>query len=106
MRFRLLVPGSINRSIKRITGSMIAQRDIVIVGLQPWEIQIGSNCKNLAIEFSRLNRVLYVNSPRDSATAWRKKWNGQGVDQDPIDGSVTGKQRSLLRKVGDNILGL
>jgi len=30
---------------------MIKNRDIVIVGLQPWDIEIGSNCKNIAIEF-------------------------------------------------------
>lgn len=44
---------------------MIAGRDIVIVGQQPWDVEIGSNCKNIAIEFSKHNRVLYVNSPLD-----------------------------------------
>ena len=34
------------------------RRDIVITGLQPWDIQIGSNCKNLAVAFSKHNRVL------------------------------------------------
>lgn len=40
-------------------------RDIVVVGQQPWDVEIGSNCKNIAIEFSRHNRVLYVNSALD-----------------------------------------
>lgn len=44
---------------------MIEGRDIVIVGQQPWDVEIGSNCKNIAIEFSKHNRVLYVNSPLD-----------------------------------------
>lgn len=52
---------------------MIKNRDIIIVGLQPWDIEIGSNCKNIALEFAKHNRVLYVNSPLDWMTAWRKK---------------------------------
>jgi glycosyltransferase involved in cell wall biosynthesis len=51
--------------------SLITGRDIVIVGQQPWDIEIGSNCKNLAIEFSKHNRVLYVNSPLDTRTKYK-----------------------------------
>ncbi len=40
-------------------------RDIVIVGQQPWDTAIGSNCKNIAIEWSKYNRVIYVNAPLD-----------------------------------------
>lgn len=47
---------------------MIKDRNIVIVGLQPWDIKIGSNCKNIAIELSKQNRVLYVNPPLDRST--------------------------------------
>lgn len=52
---------------------MIKNKDIVVVGLQPWDIKIGSNCKNIAMEFSRFNRVLYVNPPIDQNTLLRKK---------------------------------
>ena len=45
--------------------SLIQNRDIIVVGQQPWDVEIGSNCKNIALEFSRYNRVLYVNSPLD-----------------------------------------
>jgi len=44
---------------------MIKGRDIIIVGQQPWDVEIGSNCKNIALEFSKYNRVLYVNSALD-----------------------------------------
>lgn len=47
---------------------LIQDRDIVIVGQQPWDTGIGSNCKNIALEFSRHNRVLYVNSTLDRIT--------------------------------------
>jgi len=53
--------------------SIITNRDIVVVGLQPWDVEIGSNCKNIAIEFSKHNRVLYVNSPLDRITLLRQK---------------------------------
>ena len=52
---------------------LVTNRDIVIVGQQPWDVEIGSNCKDIAIELSKHNRVLYVNSPLDRITLLRKK---------------------------------
>ncbi|MBV8253783.1 MAG: glycosyltransferase [Chitinophaga sp.] len=46
----------------------VQNRDIVIIGLQPWYTPIGSNCKNIALEFSKHNRVLYINAPLDRKT--------------------------------------
>lgn len=48
-------------------------RDIVVVGLQPYDSLIGSNCINIANEFSRKNRVLYVNYAFDRASLKREK---------------------------------
>lgn len=48
-------------------------KDIIVTGLQPWDVEIGSNCKNIAIEFAKDNRVLYVNAPLDRLTAIREK---------------------------------
>jgi len=47
---------------------MIIGRDIIVVGIQAWDIEIGSNCKNIAEEMARHNRVLYVNPPLDRNT--------------------------------------
>lgn len=47
---------------------LIQNRDIVVIGLQQWYTSIGSNCKNIALEFARHNRVLYINSPLDRNT--------------------------------------
>ena len=44
---------------------MEKSRDIVVTGIQAWDIEIGSNCKNIAIEMSKKHRVLYVNPPLD-----------------------------------------
>lgn len=46
-------------------------RDIVVVGQQPWDTTLGSNCRDIAREFSRHNRVLYVNAPLDRNTLLR-----------------------------------
>jgi glycosyltransferase involved in cell wall biosynthesis len=47
--------------------------DIVIIGLSPWYIDIGSNCKSIARELSRNHRVLYINMPLDNKTILRQK---------------------------------
>ena len=52
---------------------MIKDKDIVVVGIQAWDIEIGSNCKNIATEFAKHNRVLYVNPPLDRATLKRER---------------------------------
>jgi glycosyltransferase involved in cell wall biosynthesis len=48
-------------------------KDIIIVGQQAWDTNMGSNCKNIALEMSKKNRVLYVNSPLDRITLLRNK---------------------------------
>lgn len=54
-------------------GDVIENRDIVIVGQQPWDEGIGSNCRNIAVEFSKNNRVLYVNSALNRIRLFRNK---------------------------------
>ena len=48
-------------------------KDIIITGLQSWDIPIGSNAIDIAKEMARHNRVLYVNSPLDMMTIYRNK---------------------------------
>ena len=52
---------------------MLQNRDIIVVGIQAWDIEIGSNCKNIAEELAKNNRVLYVNSPLDRITMFRER---------------------------------
>lgn len=54
---------------------MIKNRDIIVIGIQPWDTEIGSNCKDIATEFAKHNRVLYVNSPLDRITMLRDMGN-------------------------------
>ncbi len=52
---------------------MLQNRDIIVVGIQAWDIKIGSNCKNIAEELAKNNRVLYVNSPLDRISMFRER---------------------------------
>ncbi|WP_206105963.1 glycosyltransferase [Olivibacter sp. XZL3] len=51
---------------------MLKEQCIVVVGQQPWDIDIGSNCKDIALEFSKKNKVLFVNTPLDRITAIKR----------------------------------
>lgn len=68
-------------------------KDIIIVGQQAWDTDIGSNCKNIALEMSKNNRVLYVNSPLDRITLLRKK----------IDPKVK-KRVDIIRRKEDGLI--
>ncbi|MBS1565022.1 MAG: glycosyltransferase [Bacteroidetes bacterium] len=45
--------------------NFIRNRDIVMFSFQPWDTEIGSNFKDMALEFARYNRVLFVNRALD-----------------------------------------
>lgn len=49
----------------------MVDKDIIIIGQQAWDTEIGSNCKNIAEELAKQNRVLYINSPLDRLTKYR-----------------------------------
>ncbi|MBI9035520.1 MAG: glycosyltransferase [Bacteroidales bacterium] len=48
-------------------------KDIIVTGLQDFDIAIGSNCVNLTKEFAKDNRVLYLNYPVDRLSLIRHK---------------------------------
>lgn len=50
-------------------------RDFIITSLQSWDIEIGSTIKNTALELSKKNRVLYLNTPLDHTTWLRGEKN-------------------------------
>ena len=60
--------------------AIVENRDIVVVGQQPWDTPIGSNCKDLALEFSKHNRVLYINAPLDRRTKLQQR-DTEGVQK-------------------------
>ena len=78
---------------------MLKGKDIVIIGIQPWDIEIGSNCKNIALEFAKDNRVLYINPPLDRITRIKQR-HDQKVRKRI---SIAKGQRSHVEKICDNL---
>lgn len=81
---------------------MVQNRDIIILSLQPWDIEIGSNCKNIAMEFAKNNRVLYVNAPLDRLTALRQRQKPQVKKRLDI---IKGRGEDLVQ-LSDNLWNL
>jgi glycosyltransferase involved in cell wall biosynthesis len=73
--------------------------DIVITGQQAWDVEIGSNCKNIALEFSKTNRVLYVNSPLDNKTLWQGKNDPKIIKRQ----NIISKKQNGLEEVRKNL---
>lgn len=80
----------------------ISGRCIVIVGQQPWDVEIGSNCKNIALEFSKHNKVLYVNSPLDRFNLLKNKNNPKIKKRLNV---IKGKENGLVQ-IKDNLWNL
>ncbi|TDB59800.1 glycosyltransferase [Arundinibacter roseus] len=73
--------------------------DFIITGQQPWDVEIGSNCKNIALELSKKHRVLYVNSPLDRGSLLRN-----GSDPKILKRKrVIDKKENGLEQIGDNL---
>lgn len=82
--------------------SRINNRDIIVVGLQPWDTEIGSNCKDIALEFSKDNRVLYVNYQLDRGTVYRNRKDPKVQKRLNV---ISGKENGLV-KIQDNLWNL
>ncbi len=81
---------------------LLSDKDIIIVGQQAWDTEIGSNCKNIALELSKHNRVLYVNPPLDRITRIRSRH--LAVVKKRLD-VIAGKVESLV-SIGENLWNL
>ncbi|HEX5154999.1 MAG TPA: glycosyltransferase [Parafilimonas sp.] len=79
--------------------SSIKGKDIVIIGLQPWYYNIGSNCKDIATRLAEHNRVLYVNKPLNRKT-WVSKDKDEGIQ---LHYDVIKNNRNKIEKVQKNM---
>ena len=79
--------------------SEIRGKDILIIGLQPWYYDIGSNCKDIATRLSVHNRVLYVNKPLNRKT-WLSKEKDEGVQ---LHYNIIKNNENKIQNIGKNI---
>jgi glycosyltransferase involved in cell wall biosynthesis len=73
---------------------MITNRNFVFTGLLPWDAKLGSNVKDIALEISKNNRVVFLNTPaglleRNDTLEYRQQ--------------VIRKQQPPLRQVNENL---
>jgi glycosyltransferase involved in cell wall biosynthesis len=78
---------------------LLKGRDIVIIGLQPWYFEIGSNCKNIALELAKNNRVLYVNTPINRKTFYTKE-KAAGIQQHC---NIIKQKREMIKMMRENL---
>lgn len=76
--------------------------DVVIVAVQGWDFEIGSNAKNIALEFAKNHRVLFVNPPLDLITRIKSN-NDRRVKK---YNKVIQKKEKSLTKVANNVWNL
>ena len=75
-------------------------KDFIITSLQTWDIEIGSTIKNTALEISKQNRVLYINTPMDYSI--RLKGNKQAASYIRRMSVIKG-EASPLRQINENM---
>lgn len=73
--------------------------DVIVVGQQPWDTEIGSNCKDVALEFSKKNRVLYVNYPLDRGTVFKN--NNDPKIQKRLN--IIKRKANAIEKIKENL---
>ena len=71
----------------------------MIIGLQPWYYNIGSNCKDIAYALAEHNRVLYVNKPLNRKT-WFSKEKDEGVQ---LHYDVIKNNENKIQKIQKNM---
>lgn len=75
------------------------QKDFIITSLQSWDIEIGSTIKNMALEISKKNRVLYINTPLDHITWLRGNKTSSDIRRMNV---ISGKEPSI-REINKNL---
>lgn len=73
--------------------------NFVITTLHTWDIEIGSTIKSTALEISKNNKVLFVNTPMDHATWLRRKKNSSYLQRM----SVIHGRKPYIRRINNNM---
>jgi glycosyltransferase involved in cell wall biosynthesis len=87
------------QTLHKRSKSVIKGADIIIIGLQAWYTDIGCNCKSIALEFAKNNRVLYVNPPLDRKTILHQR-NDKNIQKHL---SIINNNEEALAEVETNI---
>ena len=75
---------------------MIRNRNFVVTSLQHWDVELGCNARDIAIEISKNNRVLFLNTPVDYLTYLK----GDAIE---YRRQVVRKEKPPLRQLSDSL---
>jgi teichuronic acid biosynthesis glycosyltransferase TuaH len=78
---------------------MIEGKNFIFTGLQPWDISIGSNAKDIAQEVAKQNKVLYINTPLDKKTCNNQDDSPEFIQRKNV---IFGKS-PVLRQINPNL---
>lgn len=78
---------------------MIKGKNFIFTSLQPWDMAIGSNVKDIATEVSKHNKVLYINTPLDKKSYKNNENSPEFIQRK----NVIDKKRSELRQINPNL---
>lgn len=78
---------------------MITGKDFIFTGLQHWDMSIGSNARDIALEISKHNRVLYFNTPMDILTRFLESESPEAKRRLSV---LEGKEKSV-RQINSNL---
>lgn len=73
--------------------------DFILTGLQHWDMPIGSNARDIALEISKHNRVIYFNTPFDIINQLRKSDSPESETRLSV---LQGKKNNI-RKINSNL---
>ncbi len=82
---------------------MITGRDFVFINPQSWKGDISGNCRNIALELARNNRVLFVNPPLVRNLPGSKKEDADSIEYNKV--TENGKHIHIT-PLGDNLWNL
>src|SRR4051812_38190324 len=78
---------------------VLENKDVIFVGLVAFNAGYGNNCENIAIEFAKKNRVIFVNPPLDRNTILKQREKEQVARKQEV---LKGKTADL-QKISDNL---
>ncbi len=79
--------------------NIISNKNFVFTGNQPWDIPIGSNAKDIALEVSKNNRVLYINTPLDIITYYKS----DNIQENIVRRSIVRNKSNYVKKINENL---
>lgn len=78
---------------------MISGEYFIITSLQPWDLEIGFNAKDIALEISKNNKVLFINTPLDYKTLYK----GEDSPEYRRRKEVINKKVSPIRQISPSL---